>query len=687
MKHIKYNLVIILSVVLIFLPFVCVVGGLILYRTYQQEWILIVGAIVSAASLFALKGVREWRVKTRREVEYDEFGLSKSKGHYEYLSKAERDQMDLQKTADMERLLNTTAIKKMTKQGPKDPVKELNDMIGLEPVKEAVMEMVARMQFETEEKKRNKQKKGKSAPQPSARHMIFYGPPGSGKTTVARIMTSFLHQYGYIKENKCIEVDGNFLMAGSESALKTELIIRQAYGGVLFVDEAYALTEGVGGDQAIATLIKQMEDNRDKFILILAGYTNEMKALLDTNPGFESRIKDYLSFPDYNDDEMREIFAFMAKKENFTVDDSLWPLYDEMVRRERRSASFGNARTARNILDKVIDRHSLNVAMKKHIPENRYMLTDIDMKNLKLGAIGSASEFDGSAMFTTVSSGGSSGGVIDKNEIAAHTHEGVRDYETALANIIGMDNVKEQIARMQARMRYEKEVGGLGTDINGNHMCFYGPAGTGKTTIARIMTGILFDAGYIKDNKCIEISGQFLKGQYIGHAGKRTEAVVAAAMGGVLFIDEAYLLNDNGSKSGYGSEAVGVLIKAMEDYKSNFVVILAGYKQDIENLLDTNEGFKSRIKNKLYFDNYDVDTLMKIFFKMLGDKYQITKEAAWKVMKVLSAESQKPGFGNGREVRNMIDKIMDIHAYNYQRGLIDINNPRLIIVDDIPDSL
>ena len=201
MKHIKYNLVIILSVVLIFLPFVCVVGGLILYRTYQQEWILIVGAIVSAAALFALKGVREWRVKTRREVEYDEFGLSKSKGHYEYLSKAERDQMDLQKTADMERLLNTTAIKKMTKQGPKDPVKELNDMIGLEPVKDAVMEMVARMQFETEEKKRNKQKKGKNATQPSARHMIFYGPPGSGKTTVARIMTSFLHQYGYIKEN------------------------------------------------------------------------------------------------------------------------------------------------------------------------------------------------------------------------------------------------------------------------------------------------------------------------------------------------------------------------------------------------------------------------------------------------------------------------------------------------------
>jgi hypothetical protein len=103
--------------------------------------------------------------------------------------------------------------------------------------------------------------------------------------------------------------------------------------------------------------------------------------------------------------------------------------------------------------------------------------------------------------------------------------------------------------------------------------------------------------------------------------------------------------------------------------------------------LDTNEGFKSRIKNKLYFDNYDVDTLMKIFFKMLGDKYQITKEAALKVMKVLSVESKKPGFGNGREVRNMIDKIMDIHAYNYQRGLVDINNPRLIIVDDIPDSL
>ena len=145
-------------------------------------------------------------------------------------------------------------------------------------------DMVARLQFES---RSNTNKKGKMKTQQqngmSGRHMVFYGAPGTGKTTVARILTGFLYQYGYIKENKCVEVDGNFLKAGADTALKTELVIRQAYNGVLFVDEAYSLMDSMDGSgrEAIATLIKQMEDNRDRFILILAGYTDEMKYLLN----------------------------------------------------------------------------------------------------------------------------------------------------------------------------------------------------------------------------------------------------------------------------------------------------------------------------------------------------------------------------------------------------------------------
>lgn len=395
MKQIKYTLIVILSALFFILPFGAAAVGLYFFLTTKSILAIGLAAVFIVVGLALKNPMREWRVKARREVEYDEYGLSKTKGKYEYLSKAERDQMDLQKTADMERLVNTTAIKKMTTVGPADPMNALESMIGLEPVKEAVREMVARMQFESEENKKKKNKKDQTKSALSGRHMVFYGPPGTGKTTVARIMTSFLHKYGYIKENKCIEIDGNFLKAGTESALKTELILRHAYGGVLFIDEAYALMEsGDGsGEQVIATLIKQMEDQRDKFILIIAGYQDEMTALIAANPGFESRLKEYLNFPDYDAYEMRDIFCSMAKQQKFDVDPSALSHFDAIVERERSLRSFGNGRTARNILDKVIDKHTLNLATGRLDPTDRYRLCACDFQNIKLGGIGYAKEY------------------------------------------------------------------------------------------------------------------------------------------------------------------------------------------------------------------------------------------------------------------------------------------------------
>lgn len=372
MKHTKYYATLLLSLMVFLLP-----AGAIAYYIYMPKSNVNIGiAVLLAAAGIALnKPLQALRVKYRHDVEYDEFGRSKSKGNYEYLSKAERDKMDLQKTLDMERIMDSSALKKMTKKGAKDPEKEMNSLVGLVPVKNKMREMVARMKFEKGQGKKN------AATSMSGRHMVFYGSPGTGKTTVARIITGFLYQYGYIKENKCIEVDGNFLKAGSDTATKTELVIRQAFGGVLFIDEAYALLEsGDGsGEQAVATLIKRMEDSRDRFILILAGYTNEMKRLLEANPGFESRIKEYLVFPDYDDMEMRQIFAHMANEQNFVVKDEAYEAFDERVLKERKLKSFGNGRTARNILDETIDRHALNFMDGRISSEDKYKICEPDI--------------------------------------------------------------------------------------------------------------------------------------------------------------------------------------------------------------------------------------------------------------------------------------------------------------------
>jgi stage V sporulation protein K len=347
----------------------------LLAALYMSSTVLLcVGGVLFAVGLIMSKVLTNIRVEARREVEYDEFGRSKSKGNYEKLSKAERDQIDLQKTARMEQVMSSSTIKKMTHPGSIDPQKDMDDMIGLSSVKSKMREMVARMEFDSQRKDQQTITNGISG-----RHMVFFGSPGTGKTTVARILTGFLHKYGYIEENKCVEVDGNFLKAGGDTATKTELVVRQAFGGVLFVDEAYSLMDSYVGKEAIATIIKLMEDHRDRFILILAGYTKEMRQLLDANPGFDSRIKEFLNFPDYDRMEMREIFIRMARSNGFSATDKALLNFDQRIENERRLPSFGNARTARNVLDESIDRHALNFMDGKVGEDSRYCLQAIDI--------------------------------------------------------------------------------------------------------------------------------------------------------------------------------------------------------------------------------------------------------------------------------------------------------------------
>ena len=372
LNTLAYYGIILLSVLAILIPGAaayCLISGVIPYT-----WMRIIIGIIGVLFLILNKPLIKWRVKFRNLVEYDEFGRAKSKQSYDRLSKKERDKIDEQKIRDMERVLNTSALMKMTKEGSKDPWKDMERLIGLKEPKDRMKEMVARMEFE----KSNKVNKNLSA-----RHMIFTGAPGTGKTTVARIITGFLFKNGYIKKNKCVEVDGNFLKSGtaSDTALKTELVIRHAFDGVLFIDEAYALCEtGDGsGSAAIATLVKQMEDNRDRFILILAGYTNEMKDLHRQNPGFESRIKEYIDFPNYSMEELWDIFVLMAQENNLYVDISAADKFYERMEKEQKLRSFGNARTVRNLLDEVIDKHALNVKNGQLANDEKFKICAVDI--------------------------------------------------------------------------------------------------------------------------------------------------------------------------------------------------------------------------------------------------------------------------------------------------------------------
>ena len=379
-KDLKFAFYLILQITIVLGIVGCLALGLLMYNSIFIK----IAIAITVVYIFIRVALKDRLAEARQDKDYDEFGRNKKLKSTKQVSAEERREIDLQKLANMEQILSSTMLKRMTKEGSPNPKKDMDSMVALQGVKEKMEEMVARMEFETEGCK--KDRKGRPILKDklldgstTGKHMIFYGSAGVGKTTIARIMTGFLYQYGYIKENKMIECDGNFLKAGQDTATKTSLIIHEAYGGVLFIDEAYALGEGSFGKEAVATLIKEMEDNRDKFVVILAGYTKEMKEFLSINSGFESRIKEYISFPDYNSVELRSIFVDMANQKNFAVSGEALERFDLRMEKERRKPAFGNGRTVRNVLDEVLDKHALNYSRKILTEEQKYLICEQDV--------------------------------------------------------------------------------------------------------------------------------------------------------------------------------------------------------------------------------------------------------------------------------------------------------------------
>lgn len=293
--------------------------------------------------------------KAKYDVRVDEFGLT-SKNDYWHMSDKERKEADKKKQEQMDAVLSQATIRKATHPGAKNPDAAMNALYGMETEKQKIREIVARAKYD--------KKKGKGM---FGSHYVFYGNPGTGKTTFARILTGYLYQNGIIKNNSLIEVDGNTLKASApgEGQMKAEILVKSALGGVLFIDEAYSMATGGYGNEAVDSLIKLMEDRRGDFVLILAGYTQPMARLLASNPGFRSRIKDYLEFPDYTTDEAAHIFTGMAKQEQMSVSPEAIEKFKRRYNKEKVKDDFGNARTVRNILDEAISAYALRTDGKK----------------------------------------------------------------------------------------------------------------------------------------------------------------------------------------------------------------------------------------------------------------------------------------------------------------------------------
>lgn len=485
-------------------------------------------------------------------------------------------------------------------------------------------------------------------------HMCFLGNPGTGKTEVARLIADILYENKILPTNKVIETDRSGLVSSylGDTVNKTNKLISNAMGGVLFIDEAYSLVSSDSiddyGHEAVATLIKAMEDNRGKFCVILAGYKNPMMKMIETNPGFKSRIQFTLDFPDYSREEIRSIFNIMLEKKGYAINDTCLDKVLDIIDVKRRDKNFANAREARNILMQLI----MNQNIRTMDSNNKIIILEDINKYI----------IDYKVNVPT----------NDNNKKSR-----ILTPEEELESLIGLVSVKKMIKKIKAYAKKNKD-----DNLFNMHMCFYGNPGTGKTEVARIMSRLLYECGILPEAKFIETDKTGLIGKYIGETESKTKELIDSAIGGVLFIDEAYALYDS-RQNGYGQQALDVLLKEMEDKRGKFCLILAGYKMEMKDLISSNPGFASRIAFELDFPDFTREELTLICERMISKKhYTIESNVTKKIIDIIEYYKNEENFANARTLRNVIDQVI---MNQNLRTEYEANNE--IIINDVLDYI
>ena len=505
-------------------------------------------------------------------------------------------------------------------------IQQLDSLIGLKKVKEEISDMLGVVDFNIKRVEQGHE------PEKPVLHAVFVGNPGTGKTTVARLMGKILFEKGVLpgRNNEYVFIEAKesdlITSAVGGTAEITKKLLNQALGGVLFIDEAYSLIKGGSvnyGKEVIDTILSFMEDHRDEIMLIFAGYTKEMDQFLKSNPGLKSRVPNTFDFEDYSPDEIVQIGNKYLESKSYVLEDQAY--YNSYVKNAyKASLDKSNARWIRNVNESI-----LKSVANRVVENDENDVTTI--KNIDIEAV--------------------------KN-IGRYEEDGTKkDAMEELNKLIGIKKVKEQVEQFVALAEVNKRRAeqGKSTSSFSLHSMFLGNPGTGKTTVARLVGEVLYQKGVIAEDKLVEVSRTDLVAGYIGQTAEKTRKVLESALGGVLFIDEAYALN-SGSSNDFGQEALDEILKFMEDHRDDIVIIFAGYTKEMGEFLNMNSGLRSRIPNTFDFEDYTEEEIVEI--GLLGlDKYgyELDREYYGEVIKDLYRNNDG---SNGRWVRNINEKII-----------------------------
>ncbi len=466
-------------------------------------------------------------------------------------------------------------------------------------------------------------------------HACFIGPPGTGKTTVAGIIGQIYHEMGLLSKGHVVYEDRGTLTGRyyDSEQREVERALRNAQGGVLFIDEAYSLyVEGDDrdpGHKVIEALLTALSDesNRD-WMLVLAGYPDDIEKLLSSsNRGLESRVKDKFYFDGLSEDELLEVADLYCSRNEYRMTPEARRAVESVISRAyaTRTDKFGNARYVNeDLMDKQV------------IPAMATRLKSLGVKP-------TAKQLS----------------TIEKEDVPVMIQTQASKKLDELNGMIGLDELKQSITShlnyvqmLNMRMNH-----GLYTSMPPLHMVFCGNPGTGKSTVAEFMGEIYASMGLLSHGEVIKVEKRDMVGAHVGETEKKMDEIIDRARGNVLFIEEAHQLWSADSDNDYGKVALTSLLATIANDKLDMIVVLAGYTDEMKRLLAMDKGMASRFPNIFEFEDYSEEELMEIAeLTIERENFVLSDEAREKLEEVIrhEVENKTESFGNARFVNRLI---------------------------------
>lgn len=521
---------------------------------------------------------------------------------------------------------------------------DLDKLIGLENIKKKVREYIDYVSF-----LQFREESGIKEEEEVNLHSVFTGNPGTGKTTVVKLLGKIYQSMGLLSKGHVHTVEANDIIAGfiRQTGKDTKKAIEKARGGILFIDEAYMLfkegnTGNDFGSEAVAALITEMSDGKGDIAIMVAGYPKEMESFINSNPGLKSRFRNYFHFEDYTPDELSAIAEFAADKKGVSISRDAKVQLNKVLMEafRKRDKTFGNARFAFALIDEA----KINLGARVMKDPNLEKLTKVQLSTLLKEDIEDVSNPN-----------------IDKKLNIGIDEELLKVALTELDRLTGLTSIKQEVNELIKLSRYYKENNRDILKAFSMHSVFIGNPGTGKTTVARIIAKVYKALGMLERGHLIDADGGDLVAGWVGKTSGKTKDLINRAMGGILFIDEAYSITSGkkGSGSDFGGEAIAAMIKEMEDHRSEFGIIVAGYTKNMKDFMEANPGLKSRFDQTFHFEDFTKEELWEIAVNMYKSKgLTVDKEAEMHLKTYIKFlyDNRDRFFGNARSIRKIIEK-------------------------------